>query len=238
MTLPNKIFPYTVTRFEWLTPKVFRLDVAPKEGSVFPFKAGQFVMVRILNSDGTLWKAKAFSLCSTPQTQGYIELGVKLYGEFTHRVAELKIGDSIEIAGPYGVFTVPETATSVVMMAGGIGITPFLSMIREITQQHRPTNVTLLYSNPSVEETAYRTELDAIMQHNNNIAVRYFLTQEPAPDGFIAGRLQPDELERYCSVLEATTLFYLCGPDSFMQELTQHLLDTGVERSRIKMEKF
>lgn len=234
----NKIFPYTVTRFEWITPKVFRFDVAPREGKVFDFKAGQFVMLRLFNDDGTLWKQKAFSICSTPRNTDFIELGIKLYGEFTHRAAELKVGDHIEIAGPYGVFTVPENASSIVMMAGGIGITPFLSMMREIAENNCPTEITLLYSNPSLEETAYRSELDALMRQHPNMAVRYFLTQEPAPDGFIAGRLQPDELERYCSVLDATTLYYLCGPVSFMQELTQHLLDRGVERSRIKIEKF
>lgn len=238
MALLLKIFPSVVTQFAWITSKVFRIDVAPKDGKVFNFKAGQFVMLRLYNKDGTFWKQKAFSICSSPTIQGYIELGVKLYGEFTHRAVELKVGDSVEIVGPYGVFTLPETATNVVMIAGGIGITPFLSMMRSVAEEHRATNITLLYSSPTLEECAYRKELDVLAQKNSNLTVLYFITRESAPEGLFAGRIDPKTIERYAPATDQTTLYYLCGPVPFMQEITQHLMAEGVGRERIKLERF
>ncbi len=238
MTAPNKIFPYTVTRFDWITPKVFRIDVTPKDGKTFVFKAGQFVMLRLYNAGGTFWKQKAFTICSTPRTAYAIELGLKLYGEFTNRAAKLNVGDSVEIAGPYGVFTLPETATNVVMLAGGIGITPFLSMMRSVAEEHRFTNITLLYSNPTEESIAYRKELDVLAQHNPHLNVLHFITREQAPEGLFSGRINAKAMEQYCPVTDTTTLYYLCGPVPFMQEMTLYLMDKGVERKRIKMERF
>ncbi len=238
MTLPNKIFPYTVTRFDWITPKVFRLDVAPQDGTVFGFKAGQFVMLRLFNADGTFWKQKAFSICSTPRMKDAIELGIKRYGEFTNRAAELTVGDRVEVAGPYGVFTLPEKATNIVMMAGGIGITPLLSMIRNVAEEQRPVTITLLYSNPTLEDTAYRNELDMLAQKNPNFTVLHFITREEAPEGLFSGRVDTKAMEQYCPVTDQTTFYYLCGPVLFMQEITQHLVGKGVGLERIKMERF
>lgn len=195
-------------------------------------------MLRLHNTDGTFWKQKAFSICSTPRNTDSIELGIKLYGEFTHRAVELKVGDNVEIVGPYGVFTLPESATNVIMIAGGIGITPFLSMMRSAAEEHRFTNITLLYSNPTLEDCAYRTELDVLAQKNPHINVLHFITREEAPEGLFSGRIDPKAMEHYVPVTDHATLYYLCGPVPFMQELAQHLMGEGVGRERIKMEKF
>jgi len=66
---------------------IVALKLAPEDGEVFAFKAGQFVMLRLLNPDGTMWRAKAYSVCSPPSERSHIELGFKIQGPFTQRAA-------------------------------------------------------------------------------------------------------------------------------------------------------
>lgn len=237
MTLAQKIHPYRVAALRWNTPTVFTLDVVPDDGPVFDFKPGQFVMLRLFNGDGTFWKQKAFSIASTPSTKDRLELGIKLAGEFTRRAAQLKPGDHVEVAGPYGRFTMPDDTREVVLAAGGIGVTPFLSMIRSLADAETPTRIILLNSNRHLQDVAYREELEKLAAEHPNLQLVQFLTGDEPPGDWKRGRINERALFELCQPL-AEKQFLLCGPTGFMADLRAVLERHGVPAKHIHIEHF
>ncbi|MBI3956541.1 MAG: FAD-dependent oxidoreductase [Candidatus Kerfeldbacteria bacterium] len=221
------------------THNVVVLELAPEHGSVFSFKAGQFVMLRLLNDDGTLWRQEAFSICSTPSRTDAIELAFKIYGPFTQRAAALTPGTVVEIAGPYGTFTLDESAQAITFLSGGIGVTPFLSMIRDATERKLPITMRLLYANHTKEDIPYFDELNALAKQNPNLTIVHVISQGDVPAGLAceSGRMNDAIIQKHGGD-PAHTFYYLCGPPPFMHALSVCLLNSGVSKDRIKLEHF
>ncbi len=237
MTLAQKIHPYRVAALRWDIPTVFRLNLVPDDGQVFVFKPGQFVMLRLLNADGTFWKQKAFSITTPPSVQNQIELGIKLAGEFTRRAAQLKSGDRVEVAGPFGRFTMPDGTQEVVLVSGGIGVAPFLSMIRALADAENPVRIILLNSNRHLHDVPYRRELEKLAATHPNLQVVQFLTGEEPPAEWKRGRINEAALVELCQPL-AEKHFLLCGPPAFMADLRAIRERRDVPKERIRVEHF
>lgn len=237
MILQRKIFPYTVQTVTHATHDVLTMTFVPDEGTVFEFKPGQFVMLRLFNADETLWKQKAFSICSTPSMRDHLELGIKVTGTFTHRAATLKSGDRVEIAGPYGVFTLDESSDPAVFLAAGIGITPFLPMVRSADETNPTRSMFLLYANKTSEDIAYRSELERIASVHPTIHIVYLLSRSAAGFPHELGHVNEELLTKYTAPF-AGKKFYLCGPQGFMDTAKQILLQHDVPLSNIKIERF
>ena len=199
--MEKKTKRYRVLENRRTAKTIVALKLAPEDGEVFAFKAGQFVMLRLLNPDGTMWRAKAYSVCSPPSERSHIELGFKIQGPFTQRAATLVAGDLVELAGPYGVFTLDKTPSDfeVAFLAGGIGVTPFYSMIREATIQKSPRIISLLYANVTTEDSAYTEELLSLSDKNANLSVTLFVehgVMPPLPALSEVGRISPEALKK------------------------------------------
>lgn len=238
--MQRKTFRYRVIGQRKTTHNVSVLDLAPEHGEVFEYKAGQFVMLRILSPEGSLWQQRALSICTSPTERSSLQLGYKVYGEFTTRAATLKEGDGVEVAGPYGVFTLDAAGTNdIAFLSGGIGITPFLGMIRHATETKMPNKLMLLYSNKTREDIAFFGELNDLAERNPNFSILYVITQGPLPDleKCEQGRINAAMLERYCGNF-GSSFYYLCGPPPFMQAMTECLTEKGVPKERIRIERF
>jgi ferredoxin-NADP reductase len=220
---------------------VFVLHLTPEAGTVFDFFSGQFVMLRILNPDGSLWRAKPYSVCTPPTEKGYIELAIKIYGPFTQRASTLKEGDIVELEGPHGVFLKDaQTPKDVAFLVGGIGITPFYSYIREATMKNLKQHITLLYANISKDDIAFFTEIQKLAETNPNFRVVFLVEQgefPPPPAVTERGRVTLEILKKYCGAF-ASTEYFMCGPPIFMDVMTKILTEQGVPKERIKLEKF
>src|SRR3989338_2891729 len=105
------------------TSDVYIWQVIPKNGDIFDYKPGQFAMIHILNSDGTVFQKKPYSMSSSPLQKNSLEFGFKIHGNFTQKLASLTEGDKIGLSGPYGVFTYDKDIHKhLVIFSGGIGI--------------------------------------------------------------------------------------------------------------------
>lgn len=138
----------------------------------FSFKAGQYVSICIPSLSGIPIPDSChdFSLVSSPSNPQEISIAFRVSESiFKTALLELSIGDAVNIDGPKGVLTLPEEAnTPLIFVAGGIGITPLLSMVRFATETFSPQQISLLYCNSKKETTAYHDELVALEKQNQN----------------------------------------------------------------------
>ncbi len=207
----------------------------PKPDS-FSYKAGQFIFVTI--KSGAQQLKKHFTISSSPTETDFIEFTKKITDHpFSLALTELNIGDTAELDGPYGDFTLEGEYDRVGMLSGGIGITPFRSICKYCTDTQSETKITLLYGNRAEEDIIFRKELEEMQQKNKNLKVVFTLGQASQSwkgyTGLINAEMVKNEIPDH-----AETTFYTCGPPAMVEATTSLLKELGVIENRIKREKF
>ncbi len=221
---------FRVTENRKIAEGVFGLKLVPADGApLFVYQAGQFIMLHLQNPDGTIWAKAAYSIAGAPsESRDSIDLAIRLRGDFTHRAEQLKVGDTVLVQGPYGRFTLNESAERHVMLAAGIGITPIYSMLREKLMTHPDSDLILLYSNRDVSSFSFLVELKALADEHPNFSCITTLTGETEePWQGERGRIDEAVLRKHVPE-PATAEYYLCGPTDFVTGLTEILEKCGV----------
>lgn len=237
-----RVRPYLVREIKWESADVYTLllEPAPDEPMI-PFVAGQWVYLHLLNDDGSSWGRAAFSIANAPsEAKECIELAIKIEKDFTKRGGNLQPGDKVGIQGPFGVFTLPENLSSLTLFAGGIGIAPLRSMLREAYLRQLPMDVTLFYSNRYVEDAVYLEELESLPKVWPRFKPVFTLTGEDNPSIWKGelGRLNAAMLHRHISDFSQGE-FFMCGPDNFMEGIKLLLEAEGIDvKKRLKKELF
>lgn len=230
---------YKLDKKTKLAHDIYALNLIPEKGKVFDFRPGQFVMVGLYDKYGNIKDKRAFSLCSSPLNKDYIQLGVKVYGDFSQLLTGLNIGDRVGISGPHGFFTFDEkTMKQVVFFAGGIGLAPFISAIRYVCDKGLDNRLTVFYSNKTYKSIAFYKELKTIVKNNKNISVIFTLTEKiPVFWKGEKNRITPDMVKKYCAPYDSK-YFFLCGPKKFMTDMIDYLKKSGVSDKYIKKERW
>jgi ferredoxin-NADP reductase len=206
----------------------------------FNFVAGQYGGFTLINPAETDAGGitRRFSLLSAPQ-DNHIGVTTRVQqSAYKRMLCALKPGEEIKFAGPSGNFTLHEDAhIPAVMIAGGIGIAPFYSIIRDCAAREPQRNITLFYGNQTVKDSAYLAELTALARQMPNFK---FVAVLNAPDadwqgetGFITHTM----LRKYIVDL-ATPIYYICGSPVMVTTLQETLLEMGIDQERIKVEDF
>lgn len=224
--------PWTVTAVEALTESVVQVTMRSPED--FRQKAGQFAYLTFLQ-DGFPSEEHPFTLASAPGTM--VTILAKKSGTYTQRLGELKPGAQALVDGPYGLFTLDSSrkASSLVFLAGGIGITPFLSMIRSLGPGFgRPVH--LVWNTTTIDEAFAHPELKALAVQESQFSYDLILSRQDHPEAR-RGRLNFGVLSELVDVTPEK-MYYLCGPVAQMEALIKGLLDHGVGASRIVFERF
>lgn len=235
---------YVVQELVWESLNVFTLKLAPEQvGTPLKFLAGQWVYLHLLNQqDGSSWGRAAFSLASAPsESQETIQLAIKIEKDFTKRAGHMQPGDVVGVQGPFGVFTLPENTQHIVMFAGGIGIAPFRSMIREVLARQLPIQMTLFYSNRFIEESVFFEELDDFALQSQTFKAVCTLTGGDVSSEWKGevGRFNQAMLDKHCSVDDQNIQFFMCGPEAFMEQVKAVLAAKGIDvKKRLKQELF
>ncbi len=243
MPLPSVLRVRTaqVTRVQHVTPELFTLTCALPAEEAFTFLAGQWVYLHLLDANGESLARGAFSIASAPAEGGAeLAFGIKIYGRLTQTFSALRPGDRIGIQGPFGVFTLPKEPAPLVFLAGGIGVTPFRSLIREALERNDGGPIALVWISKAWDDLLYHQECLA-WEAAAGGRFRYHpsLTRDPHPDwtGW-RGRLEPWMLDAL-AVDWANAHAYVCGPPLFMERAKALLEDRGVSgRPRLHEERF
>ncbi|MEI6564009.1 MAG: ferredoxin reductase family protein [bacterium] len=190
----------------------------------FRANGGQFVFVRFW-APGFRWQVHPFSI-SCPPDGLQIRLTIKQLGDFTRQIPHLAPGTPVILDGPYGTFTASRAVSpKVLLIAGGIGITPIRAMLDGLLADGR--NLVLLYANRNTAGVVFRTEIDDLSAaFPGRFRVVYVMSHDPEWEGE-KGILDRDRLTRLVPDLKERDAF-LCGPPPMMNSLRPILKSQGV----------
>ena len=232
----------TIERIERQTARVKSFFLRPRNWR--SFQAGQHLDVRLTAPDG-YQAQRSYSVASAPGLEGHYELVVEHLedGEvspFFHDVAE--IGDAIEIRGPFGGHFVwgPENGGPLLLVGGGSGVAPLMSILRHRAEVGGDISVVLLCAARTWDDVIYREELIARDAPEARFTLLLSLSRDAArrPQDF-GRRIDTPLLEVTLAILPAAPrLTFVCGSNPFVEAVTGHLLDLGLSSQTIRTERF
>ena len=213
--------------------------------------AGQYAFFKLDGVDGdTKGPIRHFSITSSPTEQDFIQISTRIRDtQYKQKLASLEEGTEILAWGPSGEFVLHEDHSKpAVFLSGGIGVTPFRSMIKYATDKQLPIKIIMFDSNRNEQNILYKDEFDRCANQNKNVKIVYTITEEE--EGHKSddttngsgehGRIDRSMLERHLTKDEvANAVFYICGPPGMlkaMQELLQQELQ--IPKDRLKVEAF
>ena len=202
------------------------------------FVPGQYVVVYLDGRSGS--EGKAYTISNIPGDK-FLAITVKKIGKFSTALHELKIGSIVTMEGPMGYFYPDEKGGELIFLAAGIGITPFVSVIRTCARDNlfEDRKISLFYSNKTKEDTAFFDELNGISEDNKNIRLFYYLTRQKIKDRHIKEfkRIDITGIKNKLKSLENKD-YFICGPIKFVSDLRRAMLDSGVDELNIHTEAF
>ena len=203
----------------------------------FAFRAGQFLTVRIEVEGKPL--VRCYSISSAPQTSGYMEISVKRVGRVSGTLhATLRPGSELHVKPPAGRFVYPEgDDRPIVLLAGGVGITPLASMLRHgiAAQPSRP--ITLLFSVHSERDVVFRQELEWAAGRFPNATVLVTVSDGHRAAGQLAGRINEAMLRQVVADIQ-NSVYMICGPNPMMEAMRRMLSGFGVPAAQVQYEEF
>lgn len=223
---------FTVDRLVEENDTVTSVYITGRKMEKFKIQAGQFMIFRFLQRD-FWWEAHPFSMSMAPSGRE-IRMTVKAVGDFTEKISQIEPGTKVVVEGPYGVFTdLFSVSNRVLMIAGGIGITPLRSLAEEMVKKGK--DVILLYGCRDVSDLVLKEELDKLAQQYS-LNITYIVdNKHVSVDEF--GHIDKEKIIRLVPDIDKREVF-LCGPVPMMRSLLETLSGLGVERSRVHFERF
>lgn len=207
----------------------------------FEFRAGQaFEVILPGGAEGEDGR-HAFSIVSAPH-EGELVFATRMRdSKFKHALGALPLGASLDIDGPFGSLILHKKLERPgVLIAGGIGITPFMSMLRSAAEQRREQTLLLLYSNRRPEDTAFLAELQALAQRHPRLRLMATMTDmghsTQAWDG-ATGYIDSAFVRRALQGL-AAPIFYVSGPPALVEAMRNALGQAGVDEDDVRSEEF
>ena len=232
--------PFKVADVERLNHNVCRVRLVAPAGRSFGHLPGQFAFLK-LHGEGLPAAEHPFTISSAPAPKSRrIEFTIKGSGHFTKRIGEFAVGDWATVDGPYGLFSHLVRARRnepLLMIAGGIGITPILSMLRHMAAAGDERPVTLIWGNRQEEDIVYRDELDALAAGEMNLRIHHVLSEQEDWAGE-KGLLDAEMLGRLLSPDDLRSRVFLCGPPPMMTSIRRSLKELGFPRRRVHFERF
>jgi ferredoxin-NADP reductase len=209
----------------------------------FNYKPGQHIEITLINPPETdeEGNSRVLSLVSAPYEPNLIVATRMRDSAFKRVLKTMPIGGEVNIEGPYGSLILHSDSTKpAVFIAGGIGITPFMSMIRYATKENLPHKIFLFYSNRRPEDTAYLEELKQKERENPNFHLIATMTQmenSKLPWHGETGYINEAMIKKYIEDI-TKPIYYLAGPPAMVSAMREMLVKMGVIEDNIRTEEF
>ncbi|WP_179397158.1 ferric reductase-like transmembrane domain-containing protein [Marinobacter sp. ANT_B65] len=208
---------------------------SPKD---FSFEAGQFIWINTSGSAHSM-NEHPFSIASSSNELPEIRLVIREQGDYTSQLDRLTIGQKVYVDGPYGSMSLrdSESARGITLIAGGAGIGPMLSLLRELAANHDPRPVRLLYGNKDYEQMVLQDEIQ-LLQHTMPDFTQQLVCDNPTNiPGVRQGVIGKDVIaEAIDPELANDWAVYLCGPPAMIAAVTANLRSLGIPEANIHYE--
>jgi len=230
--------PYRVTDVRQETATAWTVTVAPEKPPRLSFRPGQFAWLTLVSSPFRA-KEHPFSFSGSAEDPESLRFTIKELGDFTRTIKDVKPGQVAYVDGPHGVFTTDfhPHAAGFVMVAGGVGIAPMMSMLRTLADRGDRRPVYLIYGNARLEGAMFRDELE-VLKGRLTFTLAH-VVEEPTPEwqgevGYVTEnvlrRVLPPALKGY--------VCFLCGPKVMTDSVQASLRGMGVPLRRFHFELF
>jgi predicted ferric reductase len=230
--------PYRVVGVSAEHGAVYSLALEPEGHSGLTFLPGQFAWITTRRSPFSAGE-HPFSFSSSSERPQRVEFAIKELGDFSRTIKDLPVGERVYIDGPYGSCSPDrhDGAEELLLIAGGIGIAPMMSILRTLADRHDSRPVQLIYGSWSLDWASFREELDALAATLN---LRLVHTLEHPPEGWVGetGYVTGEMLRRYLPSGENRYRVFVCGPLAMLNAVTRALASLGVPRTLISLERF
>ena len=222
------------------------LDIIPETPTVWTFRMerpdsfeympGQSCIIAY--PDRSVPGKRQYSFSSSGLEKGFFDITVKVYGEFTRKMFSLQKGFEFEVKGPFGKdFVVDEsTRDHLMFLAGGVGITPFLSILRYASVKKMPNDLLLFFSAKTENEIIAKADIDRIAASSNNIVPVYTLTRSGW--GGETGRITEPLIRKYVKRDLSHYTCFICGPNDFIESMKNLLSHMSSPPQKIVIEDW
>lgn len=232
--------PYRVREVKAERGGSWSLALEPAGHAGLQFQPGQFAWITAFNSP--LKDAEhPFSFSSAPALDGSVRFTIKELGDFTQRIKELKPDDKVYVDGPYGAFSIDRhpDAKEFVFIAGGVGITPMVSMLHTLAQRDDRRPLLLIYGGRDLESLTLIEEIEEL-KDRLNLRVVYVLENPPDDWEGETGYITREVLERWLSPQRQKdrTEIFICGPIPMMNAVEDTLAKMGFFSGDVHSERF
>ncbi len=231
---------FVVVRVTPETADVCSLELKPSRPELgTDHLPGQFLFLTLHRESGPT-EEHPFSIASAPSRDGHVTATIKASGDFTRSIRETEVGDRACVRAPFGRFShlLHDEDEPMVFVAGGVGITPMLSMLRHMHQEGSDRSVLLLYGNRTQADIVARAELDEIAASGKpSLRVVHILSKADASWSGETGRIDCGCIERHAGGLEDKA-FYVSGPPMMIDAVVRTLREAGVPDRHIHFERF
>jgi predicted ferric reductase len=229
--------PYVVSEVRKERGDTWTLVMQPVQHSGFRFRPGQFGWLTIWGSPFKI-TGHPFTFSSSAEvTDGHVEMAIKNLGDLTSRIHEVPVGRRVYIDGPYGAFTIGNPADMHVLIAGGVGITPMMSMIRTLADRGDKRPAILIYGSKDWESITFREEIEALKERLD-LRVVHVLENPPAGWTGEKGFVDAEIMKRYLPPPYADHEYFICGPDSMMDGIEKALGEMHVPMAKYHSERY
>ncbi len=229
--------PYEVVDLVEERGQCWSLYLKPVDHPGMKFEAGQFAW--ITKESPFIFRENPFSFSTSAVGEcEVIGFTIKELGDFTETVKHFKLGDRIYVDGPYGTFSLDEhDDKDLVMIAGGIGSAPVMSMLRTLAERGSRQKISFFYGNPTWETIIYREEL-AELESVLDLNLVHVL--EKPPDGWEgeSGFITADILHRHLPETYMASTYFMCGPLLMMNAVERALKELDVPPTDVFSEQY
>lgn len=231
--------PFKLIEVKPVSTRDWQVTIEKPANSNFDFEPGQFVWLNTSASGGV--KDHPFSIASTKASLPNISFLIRNLGDYTSKLDQLKIGQTVYVDGPYGSISLNNTkkAKAIMLIAGGAGIGPILSLLRGLAEQNDPRPIRLIYGNNELDQMAMQDEIQALEAQMPNFKQQLVCNERQTYSGVYQGVIDQTILaDVFGSQAVKDWGVYMCGPEAMIEAVNKSLKSLKISDKNIHYEQL
>lgn len=230
--MPYDTRRYVVRNVRVEAPRISTLFLTEQDGTIPGFEAGQLIDVYFPDT-GNL-SGKPYSISSAPGGSLF-SITVHAIGEFSDRLCAMKEGGTVQGSLPYGFFRPKGNDTDLVLLAAGMGVSPFYGLARHLLSLLPSRRISLFHSARGAHDLIFRRQFDVLRDVYRNIGITYFVTREKtgSGEGVFSRRMRMEDVQSQVHDVPRTEAL-VCGSFSFVQDMRKNLLEIGILKHNLR----